>query len=125
MLLRASQVQPLLLVVENLHWIDTETQAVLDHLVDRLPSARLVLLVTYRPDYHHGWSSKTYYTQLRLDPLPPAQAEELLHALLGEHPVLESLIQHLCPLPRRRHPALLARDQGVLGFGVCAVRAEP
>ena len=70
MLLRASQVQPLLLIVENLHWIDTETQVFLDNLVDGLPSARLVLLVTYRPDYHHGWGSKTYYTQLRLDSLP-------------------------------------------------------
>jgi predicted ATPase len=95
LLLRASQVQPLLLIVENLHWIDTETQAFLDNLVDGLPSACLVLLVTYRPDYHHGWGSKTYYTQLRLDPLPPVNAEELLHELLGNHATLESLIQLL------------------------------
>ena len=95
LLLRASQVQPLLLVVENLHWIDTETQAFLDRLVDSLPSARIVFLVTYRPEYHHGWGSKTYYTQIRLDPLPPARAEELLHELLGAHPTLEPLIQRL------------------------------
>jgi DNA-binding NtrC family response regulator/tetratricopeptide (TPR) repeat protein/class 3 adenylate cyclase len=95
LLLRASQVQPVLLVVENLHWIDGETQAFLDRLADSLPPARIVLLVTYRPDYHHRWGSKTYYTQLRLDPLPPARAEELLHELLGEHPTLEPLIQHL------------------------------
>src|SRR4029453_7324960 len=43
----------------------------------------LLLLVNYRPEYQHGWGSKTYYTQLRLDPLPPANAEELLQALLG------------------------------------------
>ena len=95
LLLRASQVHPLLLIVENLHWIDTETQVFLDNLVDGLPSARLVLLVTYRPDYHHGWGSKTYYTQLRLDPLPPVNAEELLHEILGNHATLESLIQLL------------------------------
>ena len=95
LLLWASQCQPLLLVVENLHWIDTETQAFLDRLVDSLPSARIVLLVNYRPDYQHSWSSKTYYTQLRLDPLPPAHAEELLHGLLGEHPALMLLIQRL------------------------------
>jgi DNA-binding NtrC family response regulator/class 3 adenylate cyclase len=71
LLLRASQVQPLLVVMENLHWIDTATQAVLDRLVDSLPHTPLLLLVNYRPDYHHGWGSKTYYTQLRLDPLPP------------------------------------------------------
>ena len=74
MLLRESQVQPLLLVFEDLHWIDTETQALLDSLVESLPTARLLLLVNYRPEYQHGWGSKTYYTQLRLDPLPPASA---------------------------------------------------
>ena len=66
-----SQVQPLVVVCENLHWIDTETQAFLDSLVDSLPTARILLLVNYRPEYRHTWGSKTYYTQLRLDPLPP------------------------------------------------------
>ena len=65
LLLRESQVQPLLLVFENLHWIDSETQAVLDSLVDSLPTARLLLLVSYRPEYQHNWGSKTYYSQLR------------------------------------------------------------
>ena len=91
LLLRESQVQPLLLVFENLHWIDTETQAVLDSLIDSLPTARLLLLVNYRPEYQHGWGSKTYYTQLRLDPLPAASAEELLQALLGDDPSLVPL----------------------------------
>ena len=80
MLLRESQVQPLLLVFEDLHWIDAETQALLDSLVESLPTARLLLLVNYRPEYQHGWGSKTYYTQLRLDPLPPASADALLQA---------------------------------------------
>jgi class 3 adenylate cyclase len=80
-LLRESQAQPLLLVFEDLHWIDSETQAVLDRLIDGLPMARLLLLVNYRPEYQHGWGSKTYYTQLRLDPLPPVSANELLQVL--------------------------------------------
>src|SRR5262245_50011219 len=84
LLLRESQVQPLLLVFENLHWIDAETQAVLDSLIESLPTARLLLLVNYRPEYQHGWGNKTYYTQLRLDPLPTASAEALLQALLGD-----------------------------------------
>ena len=83
-LLRESQVQPLLLVFEDLHWIDTETQALLDSLVESLPTAQLLLLVNYRPEYQHGWGSKSYYTQLRLDPLPPASAEAVLDALLGD-----------------------------------------
>ena len=100
-LLRESQVQPLLLVFEDLHWIDTETQALLDSLVERLPTARLLLLVNYRPEYQHGWGSKTYYTQLRLDPLPPVSAEAFLQALLGDDPSLAPLKQ-----------LLIARTQG-------------
>ena len=95
LLLRESQVQPLLLVCEDLHWIDTETQALLDRLVDSVPTARLLLLVNYRPEYHHGWSSKTAYTQLRLDPLSPVSADVLLQALLGDDPSLVPLKQLL------------------------------
>jgi predicted ATPase len=94
-LLRESQVQPLLLVCEDLHWIDSETQALLDSLVESLPTARLLLLVNYRPEYQHGWGCKTYYTQLRLDPLPPASAEVFLEALLGNDPSLAPLTQPL------------------------------
>jgi predicted ATPase len=94
-LLRESQVQPLLLVFEDLHWIDAETQALLDSLIDSLPTARLLLLVNYRPEYQHGWGSKTYYTQLRLDPLPPASAEAVLDALLGRDSGLAPLKQLL------------------------------
>jgi tetratricopeptide (TPR) repeat protein len=101
MLLRESQVQPLLLVFEDLHWIDTETQALLDRMVESLPTTRLLLLVNYRPEYQHGWGSKTYYTQLRLDPLPPASAEALLAALLGDDPSLAPLT-----------PLLIARTEG-------------
>jgi hypothetical protein len=99
--LRESQVQPVLVVFEDLHWIDTETQALLDSLVESLPTARLLLLVNYRPEYQHGWGSKTYYTQLRLDPLPPASADALLQALLGDDPSLEALT-----------PLLIARTVG-------------
>jgi class 3 adenylate cyclase/tetratricopeptide (TPR) repeat protein len=101
LLLRESQVQPLCLVFEDLHWIDAETQALLDSLVESLPTARLLLLVNYRPEYQHGWGSKTYYTQLRLDPLPPASADALLQALLGSDPSLAPLT-----------PLLITRTQG-------------
>jgi tetratricopeptide (TPR) repeat protein len=94
-LLRESQVQPLLLVCEDLHWIDTETQALLDSLIESLPTAQILLLVNYRPEYQHGWGSKTYYTQLRLDPLPPLSADEFLHVLLGDDPSLVPLKQLL------------------------------
>src|SRR5215471_2989742 len=91
LLVRESQVQPVLLVVEDLHWVDGETQAWLDLLVESLPTARLLLLVNYRPEYAHGWGSKTYYQQVRLDALPAASAGELLEALLGAGQELEDL----------------------------------
>ena len=74
-LLRESQVQPLLLVFEDLHWIDTETQALLDSLVESLPTARLLLLVNYRPEYQHGWGSKTVLHAAPARPAAPASAE--------------------------------------------------
>jgi class 3 adenylate cyclase/tetratricopeptide (TPR) repeat protein len=91
LLLRESQVQPVLLVFEDLHWIDPETQAFIDSIVESLPAARLLLLVNYRPEYRHGWSGKTYYRQLRIDALPPESADELLGGLLGSDPGLEPL----------------------------------
>jgi class 3 adenylate cyclase/tetratricopeptide (TPR) repeat protein len=94
-LVRESQVQPLLLVFEDLHWIDSETQALLDTFVESLPTVRLLLLVNYRPEYQHGWGGKTYYAQLRLDPLLPVSAEAFLHALLGDDPSLTPLTRLL------------------------------
>ena len=95
LLLRESQAQPLLLLFEDLHWIDSETQTVLDSLIESVPSSRVLLLVNYRPEYQHGWGNKTYYTQLRIDPLPPASAEELLRGLLGDDRSLGALRQLL------------------------------
>jgi class 3 adenylate cyclase/tetratricopeptide (TPR) repeat protein len=91
LLLRESQVQPLLLIFEDMHWIDAETQALLDSLVESLPTARLLLLANYRPEYQHRWGSKTYYRQLRIDPLPAESADDLLTSLLGTDKDLDSL----------------------------------
>jgi class 3 adenylate cyclase/tetratricopeptide (TPR) repeat protein len=101
LLLRESQVQPLLVLFEDLHWIDAETQALLDGLIESLPTTRVLLLVNYRPEYQHAWGRKSYYLQLRIDPLPPDSAETLLNALLGEDRTLE-------PLKR----VLIARTEG-------------
>src|SRR5262249_24066516 len=91
LLLRESQVQALLVVFEDLHWIDSETQVLLDSLVESLPTTRIMLLVNYRPEYSHGWGSTTYYSQLRIDPLGEAGADDLLAALLGNDATLEPL----------------------------------
>ncbi len=83
-LLRESLNQPLIVVFEDLHWIDAGTQAFLNVLADAIGNARVLILVNYRPEYRHEWGNKTYYTQLRLDPLGMESAQEMLAALLGE-----------------------------------------
>jgi class 3 adenylate cyclase/tetratricopeptide (TPR) repeat protein len=95
LLLREAREQPLLVIFEDLHWVDSETQALLDTLVESLGSACLLLLVNYRPEYPHAWSGKTYYSQLRLDALPAESAGQLLDALLGDDPGLAALKQLL------------------------------
>jgi len=90
-LLRESQIQPLLLVFEDLHWIDAETEALFESLIERLPAAQLLLLVNYRPEYQHKWSIKTYYTKVRLDPLLAENADVFLEALLGNDSSLDPL----------------------------------
>jgi len=88
LLLRESRNQPVLVVFEDLHWVDAETQAFLDRLVEVLPTARLLLIVSYRPEYEQRWAHKTYYTSLRVDPLDGESVAKLLQAVLGSDPSL-------------------------------------
>jgi class 3 adenylate cyclase/predicted ATPase len=89
LLLRESLRQPLVLMLEDLQWVDGETQAMLDILVEGVGSARVLLLVNYRPEYQHAWGSKTYYTQLPLEALAREDADQMVSALLGAHPDLD------------------------------------
>jgi uncharacterized protein YcbX len=92
-LLRESLNQPVIVIFEDLHWIDDHTHEFLNLLADSIASATLLLLVNYRPGYAHSWSGKAYYTQLQLDPLGYASAEEMLTALLGTGADLAALKQ--------------------------------
>ncbi len=83
-LLRESMNQVLMVIFEDLHWIDEETQTFLNLLADSIGTAKILLLVNYRPEYSHSWGSRTYYTQLRLDPLGKDSADEMLSALIGD-----------------------------------------
>jgi tetratricopeptide (TPR) repeat protein len=89
--LRESLEQPLVLVFEDLHWIDRQTQALLDLLADSLANVRMILLVNYRPEYSHEWANRTYYTQLKLDPLLGDNAAAMLAALVGSEGELAPL----------------------------------
>src|SRR5262249_485261 len=91
LLLRESLNQPLALIFEDLQWIDDDTQEFLNLLADSIGTARVLLLVNYRPEHKHQWGGKSYYTQLRLNPLGKKGADELLHSLLGEGDELDPL----------------------------------
>jgi class 3 adenylate cyclase/tetratricopeptide (TPR) repeat protein len=104
LILRESQRQPVILAVEDLHWIDSETQAFLEALIDSLGSAPLFLVLTYRPEYEHHWGSKSYYTQLRLDVLSPAMTQELIRNLVGGDASLARLKELL---PKHGNPFFL------------------
>jgi class 3 adenylate cyclase/predicted ATPase len=93
LLVRESLNQPLILIFEDLHWLDSETQAFLEVLSEGVATIRMLLLVNYRPEYRHEWGNKTYYTQLRLDPLGQEDAQALLSALLGDATALHPLKQ--------------------------------
>jgi DNA-binding SARP family transcriptional activator/predicted ATPase len=95
LVMRQAETQPLILVVEDLHWCDPGTQAVLDYLVDRLAACRVLLLMTHRPEYRHEWFTKSYFSQIRLDALGTENADRLLRALLGSDPALGDLRRQL------------------------------
>ena len=90
-LLRESARGPLLLVVENLHWLDSESQSLLDSLVETVAGARILVLVAYRPEFRHRWVNRSFYTQVRVTPLSPGSTQALLDGLLGPGADLLSL----------------------------------
>jgi class 3 adenylate cyclase/predicted ATPase len=92
-LLSESVKQPVILIFEDLHWIDSQTQMLLDLLADGLAQASMLLLVNYRPEYRHEWTNKSYYSQLRLDPLGSKDGASMLSSLLGESVELVPLKQ--------------------------------
>ncbi len=95
LLVREAQIQPLMLVLEDLHWIDDDTQALLDSMVENLASVRILLLTNYRPEYTDRWVGKPHHTRVALDPLATESAQLLLSALLGPEPGLAALRETL------------------------------
>jgi class 3 adenylate cyclase/tetratricopeptide (TPR) repeat protein len=91
LLLRESLNRPLMMIFEDLQWIDAETQELFDLLADSIGSASILMIVNYRPEYSQQWSNKKYYTYLRLEPLGKASAEEMLSAMLGDGNELKAL----------------------------------
>jgi class 3 adenylate cyclase/tetratricopeptide (TPR) repeat protein len=89
--MRESRVQPLLLVLEDLHWVDSETHALLNHMLDGVPSARAAMLLTYRPEFRERWAGHPHCVEITLGPLESPSAQALLDALLGRAPDVEAI----------------------------------
>ncbi|MBF6560465.1 MAG: AAA family ATPase [Candidatus Binataceae bacterium] len=90
-LIRESANQPLILIFEDLHWIDGASQALLDLMVDSIEQASILILLNYRPEYPHRWTGRAYHGELEMRPLPVECTQELLAALLGPSPALADL----------------------------------
>ncbi len=79
----AANARPVLVLVEDLHWMDDASHALLDHLVRRIARLRCLVLITYRTEFEDPWSTRSHHTRVRVEPLAPAQAACLLERLVG------------------------------------------
>ncbi len=93
LMIRVSRQNPLVLVVEDLHWIDKTSEEFLGYLIGWLATAPILLLLLYRPEYTHPWGSKSYYTKIGLDQLGTESSSELVKAILEEGEVAPELRQ--------------------------------
>ena len=84
LLVAESQTSPLILAIEDLHWIDKTSEEFLSYLIDSIPGAPILLLLLYRQEYTSAWTSKTFYSQIRVDHLPERPSTELVQAILPE-----------------------------------------
>ncbi len=82
LLIRESESQPLVVVADDLHWMDKTSEDFIKYLIDSLPHSRILLLLLYRPEYTHQWGSKSYYTKIGLDQLSTTSGAELVQAIL-------------------------------------------
>jgi len=91
LLIRESQDRPLVLIIEDLHWIDRTSEDFLSYLIGWLAGARILLVLLYRPEYTHQWGSKSYYNQVRVDQLSTRTSAELVQSILEEGEMVPEL----------------------------------
>ncbi len=91
LLVAESERRPLVLIVEDLQWVDPESEAVFRFLIERVQTARLLLLSSYRTEYSPPWAGKGDVLELNLEPLSPTSVHAVLEDLLGGDPPLARL----------------------------------
>ncbi len=83
LLMAESASSPLIVIVEDLHWIDKTSEELLASLIDSMANSRIQLILLYRPEYTSPWTSKSYYTTIGVDQLPEKTSEELISSILS------------------------------------------
>lgn len=87
--------RPLIIEIEDLHWLDPTSEALLTALVERLPGLRMLLLCTYRPGYDPPWMRKSYTTQIALRRLATPNSQRIVQSVLAEMALSSALEQEL------------------------------
>jgi tetratricopeptide (TPR) repeat protein len=90
-LVRLSLEKPLVMAVEDLHWIDRLTEQFIDYLIGWLPNARILLILLHRPEYTHQWGSKSYCVRIGVNQLSTQSSAELVRAILEEKDIAPEL----------------------------------
>src|SRR5215831_18699803 len=94
-LLALTEQQPVLFIVEDLHWIDPSTLEFLTLLVDQGPTARLLTLLTCRPEFQPPWGLRTHLTPITLQRLPQSQVEAMIAQVTGGKALPSAVLQHV------------------------------
>jgi tetratricopeptide (TPR) repeat protein len=81
--LKGSEIRPLIMAFEDLHWIDKSSEDQLKHLLESIPGARVLLIFTYRPEFVHTWGAKSYHSQVMLNRLSNRESLIMVSHLLG------------------------------------------
>ena len=89
--LKGSEIRPLILSYEDLHWIDKSSEDLLKHILESIPGARILMIFTYRPEFVHTWGSKSYHSQVTLNRLSNRESLTMITNLLGT----EEIDRHL------------------------------
>ena len=95
LLISISQKRPLVVAIEDLHWMDKTSEEFLDYFIDWLAQSPILLILLYRPEYNHQWGSKSYYTKIGLGQLTSKSSAELIRAILFDCEIdreLETLV---------------------------------
>jgi hypothetical protein len=92
---RRLELGPIVIVAEDLHWFDDASEAFMTRLANDVPGQPLLLLATCRPEYRPPWADSPRYTALALAPLDESASGTLLRALLGNHPSVDGLAEHI------------------------------